>query len=219
MSRSRPLLGGLPQQPAAPACAAAARGHSRLAYSEIHTDEEKQTATGFRCRSVSSRPTLDLQGIYVRCRRRAVGWSSTAQLPPARLEAPTGERAALPRRSDARTGAGGAVSPAVGPPDHVPVGRRAPVPGSGGCPPGWAHVGHTVWTVSHGGATWPRGLTSSDNDPGFWDRSAYSGNTTDTASTEISRKKSARVGLIPGIRRTRRCTVPQTSLRDSPLAP
>lgn len=54
--------------------------------------------------------------------------------------------------------------------------------------------------------------------PGFWDRSAYSGNTTDTASTEISRKKSARVGLIPGIRRTRRCTVPRTSPRNSRLA-
>jgi hypothetical protein len=115
-----------------------------LTYSEIHTDEEKQTATGFWRRSVSSRPALDLQGVYVRCRRRAVGRSRTAQLHLARLEAPTGESSALPRRSCARTGAGRADSPAGGPPYYVPVGRGAPVPGSGGCPPGWARVGHTV---------------------------------------------------------------------------
>lgn len=63
------------------------------------------------------------------------------------------------------------------------------------------------------GATWTRGLTRSDNDPGFWDRSAYSGNTTDTASTEISRKKSARVGLVPGTRRNRRYRPSNVPLR------
>jgi hypothetical protein len=48
-------------------------------------------------------------------RRRPVAHHPT---PPARQEAPTGAWAGPPRRSDARTGAGDAGSPAVGLPDH-----------------------------------------------------------------------------------------------------